>query len=91
MIEQVGITNNKAEQVAPNDTIYLCNFRVSVDGEWLCLKVKNHFYFSKNIFFCPLDITRQHVMTIHTVYIRRASCSNISHSLHVFVLIVCKS
>lgn len=20
------------------DTIYLCNFRVSVDGEWLCLK-----------------------------------------------------
>jgi len=38
MIEQVGITNNKAEPVAPNDTIYLCNFRVSVDGEWLCLK-----------------------------------------------------
>lgn len=24
--------------MAPNDTIYLCNFRVSVDGEWLCLK-----------------------------------------------------
>lgn len=21
-----------------NDTIYLCNFRVSVDGDWLCLK-----------------------------------------------------
>ena len=20
------------------ETIYLCNFRVSVDGEWLCLK-----------------------------------------------------
>lgn len=20
------------------DTIYLCNFRVSVDGDWLCLK-----------------------------------------------------
>jgi len=38
MIEQVGITNTKADQVAPNDTIYLCNFRVSVDGEWLCLK-----------------------------------------------------
>ena len=40
MIEQVGITNTKADQVAPNDTIYLCNFRVSVDGEWLCLKVR---------------------------------------------------
>merc|ERR1719471_1960919 len=24
-----------------NDTIYLCNFRVSVDGEWLCLKELN--------------------------------------------------
>lgn len=23
---------------AAQDTIYLCNFRVSVDGEWLCLK-----------------------------------------------------
>ena len=21
-----------------NDTIYLCNFKVSVDGDWLCLK-----------------------------------------------------
>ena len=21
-----------------NETIYLCNFRVSVDGDWLCLK-----------------------------------------------------
>lgn len=27
------------EEVAgATDTIYLCNFRVSVDGEWLCLK-----------------------------------------------------
>ena len=23
------------------DTIYLCNFRVSTDGEWLCLKELN--------------------------------------------------
>jgi len=38
MIEQVGMGNTKADPVAPNDTIYLCNFRVSVDGEWLCLK-----------------------------------------------------
>jgi hypothetical protein len=27
------VMNNAAE-----DTIYLCNFRVSVDGDWLCLK-----------------------------------------------------
>ncbi|XP_014214299.1 protein RUFY3 isoform X1 [Copidosoma floridanum] len=26
------------EMTTAQDTIYLCNFRVSVDGEWLCLK-----------------------------------------------------
>ena len=31
--------NLSSSSVQPNDTIYLCNFRVSVDGEWLCLKV----------------------------------------------------
>ena len=31
--------NPSGSSVQPNDTIYLCNFRVSVDGEWLCLKV----------------------------------------------------
>ncbi|XP_055853361.1 protein RUFY3 isoform X2 [Episyrphus balteatus] len=31
---------NTSEEIAGGvqDTIYLCNFRVSVDGEWLCLK-----------------------------------------------------
>lgn len=29
-------TNSSAK--LGQDTIYLCNFRVSVDGEWLCLK-----------------------------------------------------
>jgi hypothetical protein len=32
-----GRGNSNAEQSA-QETIYLCNFRVSVDGEWLCLK-----------------------------------------------------
>lgn len=32
-------THGAVEEVAgAQDTIYLCNFRVSVDGEWLCLK-----------------------------------------------------
>lgn len=33
-------TGNVVEQemAGAQDTIYLCNFRVSVDGEWLCLK-----------------------------------------------------
>ena len=37
-------TCNELEQKTPpaenqtNETLYLCNFRVSVDGDWLCLK-----------------------------------------------------
>ncbi|MEQ2238083.1 hypothetical protein ILYODFUR_029783 [Ilyodon furcidens] len=31
---------NKITQAA-RETIYLCNFRVSVDGEWLCLRELN--------------------------------------------------
>ena len=27
-----------SEMAGAEDTIYLCNFRVSVDGDWLCLK-----------------------------------------------------
>ncbi|KAG5672964.1 hypothetical protein PVAND_003051 [Polypedilum vanderplanki] len=30
--------NHKDDITGVQDTIYLCNFRVSVDGEWLCLK-----------------------------------------------------
>lgn len=30
--------NPDVEMAGAQDTIYLCNFRVSVDGEWLCLK-----------------------------------------------------
>ena len=28
----------KPAMSSANDTVYLCNFRVSVDGDWLCLK-----------------------------------------------------
>lgn len=30
--------DNMPDVAGAQDTIYLCNFRVSVDGEWLCLK-----------------------------------------------------
>lgn len=30
--------NPDVDMAGAQDTIYLCNFRVSVDGEWLCLK-----------------------------------------------------
>uniref|UniRef100_A0A1I8Q9N5 RUN and FYVE domain-containing protein 2 n=1 Tax=Stomoxys calcitrans TaxID=35570 RepID=A0A1I8Q9N5_STOCA len=35
-----GVNNTTSEEISGGvqDTIYLCNFRVSVDGEWLCLK-----------------------------------------------------
>ena len=28
----------KPKMSSSNDTVYLCNFRVSVNGDWLCLK-----------------------------------------------------
>ncbi|CAH0723764.1 unnamed protein product, partial [Brenthis ino] len=33
-----GDENPDVDMAGAQDTIYLCNFRVSVDGEWLCLK-----------------------------------------------------
>jgi hypothetical protein len=33
----IALPKNK-DVTGVQDTIYLCNFRVSVDGEWLCLK-----------------------------------------------------
>lgn len=36
-IQQVD-GNPDGDMAGAQDTIYLCNFRVSVDGEWLCLK-----------------------------------------------------
>ncbi|GJQ69074.1 hypothetical protein Trydic_g6238 [Trypoxylus dichotomus] len=38
MVETVGHVAMEQEMAGAQDTIYLCNFRVSVDGEWLCLK-----------------------------------------------------
>lgn len=35
-VQQLGGLD--ADMAGAHDTIYLCNFRVSVDGEWLCLK-----------------------------------------------------
>lgn len=38
-LPRIGRHGVPMEEVAgAQDTIYLCNFRVSVDGEWLCLK-----------------------------------------------------
>ncbi|KAI5646956.1 RUN domain-containing protein [Phthorimaea operculella] len=37
-IQHQGDNNSEGDMAGAQDTIYLCNFRVSVDGEWLCLK-----------------------------------------------------
>ncbi|KAJ8949587.1 hypothetical protein NQ318_016218 [Aromia moschata] len=37
-IPEGGGNAMEQEMAGAQDTIYLCNFRVSVDGEWLCLK-----------------------------------------------------
>lgn len=37
------------------DTIYLCNFRVSVDGEWLCLKELQDGVQNQNEGGAPID------------------------------------
>ncbi|XP_075975768.1 RUN and FYVE domain-containing protein 2-like isoform X1 [Anticarsia gemmatalis] len=37
-LQHQGDGNPDADMAGAQDTIYLCNFRVSVDGEWLCLK-----------------------------------------------------
>jgi len=43
LLESNGKNNNgnsasSANHNTAQDTIYLCNFRVSVDGDWLCLR-----------------------------------------------------
>lgn len=39
---ELGVASHRehadSDMAGAQDTIYLCNFRVSVDGEWLCLK-----------------------------------------------------
>merc|ERR1719192_188504 len=37
-VQSLGPSKPSDSGSSPNDTIYLCNFRGSVDGEWLCLK-----------------------------------------------------
>ncbi|KAL0274936.1 UNVERIFIED_CONTAM: hypothetical protein PYX00_002952 [Menopon gallinae] len=43
------------EMAGAQDTIYLCNFRVSVDGEWLCLKQLEDVEFVDNNYQQPLS------------------------------------
>lgn len=35
---ETSISNARQTTLSAQDTIYLCNFRVSVDGDWLCLR-----------------------------------------------------
>ena len=39
---------DNSNRKAIEDTLYLCNFRVSVNGEWLCLRELNDVDFGPN-------------------------------------------
>lgn len=68
------------------DTIYLCNFRVFVDGKWLCLKEV------RDVMFAPHDAAAQQPATpspdVHGQPFSKATASPISsapktpHRLH---------
>lgn len=54
MVEN-GETAMEQDMAGAQDTIYLCNFRVSVDGEWLCLKELHDVEFNmQNSFHQPI-------------------------------------
>ncbi|CAG4945418.1 unnamed protein product [Colias eurytheme] len=66
-----GDGNPDAEMAGAQDTIYLCNFRVSVDGEWLCLK-ELHDMEMQDSYIRPSDNARDPVV------IERSNLVNIS-------------
>ena len=43
------------DMAGAQDTIYLCNFRVSVDGEWLCLKQLEDVEYVENNYQQPIS------------------------------------
>ncbi|CAH2040503.1 unnamed protein product, partial [Iphiclides podalirius] len=63
--------NNDGDMAGAQDTIYLCNFRVSVDGEWLCLK-ELHDIEMQDSFTRPTENARDPVV------IERSNLVNIS-------------
>lgn len=46
---QINVNTKMAKE-----TIYLCNFRVSVDGDWLCLQELTDVELDTSI-YCPSD------------------------------------
>lgn len=44
-----------ADLPGAQDTIYLCNFRVSVDGDWLCLRQLEDVAFDEGSLIAPMS------------------------------------
>ncbi|XP_018331072.1 protein RUFY3 isoform X3 [Agrilus planipennis] len=76
----VEVTNNAMEQdmAGAQDTIYLCNFRVSVDGEWLCLKELQDVEFNMQNYSPPSPDVPIHSFGRDPVAIERSNLLNIS-------------
>nr|CAD7425196.1 unnamed protein product [Timema monikensis] len=54
------------DMAGAQDTIYLCNFRVSVDGEWLCLKELQDVEFTRD----PMMIERSNLVNISKLIVK---------------------
>ncbi|PRD35104.1 UNVERIFIED_CONTAM: Rufy3 [Trichonephila clavipes] len=59
------------------DTIYLCNFRVSVDGEWLCLRELTDVQFDSNQQAPPVQKTYEAKEERDPVSIERSNLLNV--------------
>uniref|UniRef100_A0A672J3W0 RUN domain-containing protein n=1 Tax=Salarias fasciatus TaxID=181472 RepID=A0A672J3W0_SALFA len=62
-------TTDKITQAA-RETIYLCNFRVSVDGEWLCLRELNDISLTPDPEPDPIAIERLNLMNMAKLSIK---------------------
>jgi hypothetical protein len=57
----ITLPRNSKDVSGVQDTIYLCNFRVSVDGEWLCLKELQDGVTSQQNEGAPIEETKSNV------------------------------
>ena len=70
-------SDSNSETLKAMETLYLCNFKVAVDGDWLCLKEINDLSFPSYLAarfkgLCPYRIT---TFKLRCAYQRRLYCS----------------
>jgi len=58
------------------ETIYLCNFRVSVEGDWLCLEELDDVHVNTSV-ICAAEDGMEMATIVHSVYYRSISWTNL--------------